>query len=407
LHVEKWETEGFPIIFFEKKGLCGGPKIFLYGHYDVQPASVMEGWSSGDPFCPIEKNGRVYARGAEDNKGQIFYTFCAIRAFVEKYQGNAPVTIKGIIEGEEEIGSPSLPRALSAHKEKLQADHIFFVDMGMDSLEAPVISLGCKGIMTMEVVCKNADIDVHSGSYGGIVYNPIRALVEVLSKIVDKNGKITIPGFYEDVISVSEKERQQLHINEVVLMNKMRQLKGIRCFHKETGYEIPEVNFFRPLFEINGISGGYVGQGFKTVIPKQALVKFSYRLVPYQDFQKIFQKTKSFFQKNLPREMHLSFFLHGGGEAMWASLSSKTIRITRKAYEEIFGSCKVRYSGGSIPISRILVKSIDAPFAYVGTALEEDNIHAPDENFGIDQIVSGFLLMLKIFELCSHQKGEI
>lgn len=399
--VSKWEGKGHPALFAEHKAGDHLPTLLFYGHYDVQPAEPFELWHSS-PFEPEIRDGKVYARGAEDNKGQMFYTICAMEAFFEIY-GKDKLNIKYLIEGEEEMGSSTLHEILPKYTKELKADHLLIVDMGMHSFEKPSLTIGARGLMTMEVTCRNAHIDMHSGAFGGICYNPIRALSEVLGKIFDEEGHIVIEGFYDDIKPLTEKEKA--HVDLTFDPSAFKE-EGILVFHKEKGYNPTEVNYLRPTFEINGIWGGYTGEGFKTVLPKEVHAKISCRLVPNQDNEKIYELVAKYIMANVPKGMHVSCKNLGGGFPVWANPLSSTTTIMKKAYERVFGSCQLIYGGGSIPITTLLAKSAGDPeISFPGTGLDSDCIHAPNENFSIKQFRSGFLLItncLKLFAEKSH-----
>ncbi len=390
-----WEGSGHPVIFGEKIVNPNKPTLLFYGHYDVQPPEPFELWKS-PPFEPQIRDGRMYARGAEDNKGQSFYTLCAIEAFLDQHE-NLPFNLKMVIEGEEEMGSKTLTEVLKSHKREAKADYLFVVDSSMGSLEKPSLTLGCRGVMTMEVTCTNLDTDVHSGHYGGIAFNPIRALTDALSEVIDKKGKVTIPHFYDDVVPLSKEQKEKVDLS--FDPNIHRKEVGIRAFHKEEGYNPTEVSFLRPVFEINGISGGYAGEGFKTVLPKEVRAKLSCRLVPHQDPEKIYNQVVQFIKERMPKEMDVTFQYYGGGPAIWSDPSSKSVKLVEKAYKDVFGKCSFIYTGGSIPITKALAEASQAEVVCMGTGLDRDNIHAPNESFGLDQLENGFLLITKTLEL--------
>lgn len=387
--------EGNPIILGERKGSGKGPTLLFYGHYDVQPPEPFELWKS-PPFEPVIRDGKVYARGAEDNKGQIFYTMTAIRAFLEKH-AMPNVTIKVLVEGEEEIGSKFLGEEAHKHKEKLKADHILVVDMGMGSKKKPSLCIGARGIMTFEMTLRNMSTDVHSGTYGGIAYNPNRALAEILGAVHDKQGSVVIPGFYDGVVELSPSEKKEIDFSFDREHHK-REI-GLKAFHEVAGFEPLEMAWLRPVFEINGMWGGYTGEGFKTVLPKEAHAKISCRLVPGQNPKKIFQNIQAFFAKLLPKEMEVEYANYRGEAAIRSSPKEKCVTVVRKAYEEVFGSCGLILGGGSIPVSLALAEAAGASVVFPGTALDTDNIHAPNEHFGLDQFEMGFEMILKTLEL--------
>lgn len=395
----KWEGPGYPTVFAERIVDPKAPTVLIYGHYDVQPAEPFDLWKS-NPFEPEIRKGRVYARGAEDNKGQNFYSITAVRAFIEK-NPQMKLNIKFVIEGEEEMGSETLHAIVLKHAKELKADHLLVVDMGMNSFERPSLSVGGRGITTMQVTLRSMDTDVHSGGFGGIVYNPIRALTEVLAKVIDKKGHITIPGFYDAVKGLSAKEKGlfDLEFDEALC----RKECGARAFHKEEGYSQLESNFLRPTFEVNGIWGGYTDDGFKTVIPKEAHAKISCRLVPDQMPEAVNKMVEKYIRDSVPKGMEVEMQFYGGGEACWASPLSKTAKIMQEAYREVFGNCYIISCGGSVPITKDLAKYSGAEFVLPGTAQDIDNIHAPNESFGLEQFEKGFLLIARSLELFAQK----
>ncbi len=393
----QWKGKGHPTIFGEKKGGSETPTLLFYGHYDVQPPEPLNLWKSG-PFEPEIRNGRIYARGAEDNKGQNFYTLCALEAFMDLHK-ELPFTIKIVIEGEEEMGSETLLEVLQNHKEEAKADYLFVVDLGMGSWDKPALTLGCRGIMTMEVQCRNSDTDLHSGHYGGIALNPIRALSEVLTQVFDKRGFVAIPGFYDDVKELTSAEKAKVDLSFEPALHKKE--VGMRAFHKVEGYNPTEVSFLQPVFEINGISGGYSGEGFKTVLPAVASAKLSCRLVPDQDPEKIYQQVCHFIKERMDKELEVIFTKHGGGPAVWSNPLAKSTQRAEQAYKDVFGQCSFIYAGGSIPITKALSDASGAEVILIGTGLDCDNIHAPNESFGLDQFEKGYLLVSRILELFS------
>ncbi len=396
---ERWEGDGHPTIFAERFVNKEAPTILFYGHYDVQPPEPYELWKT-PPFEPQVRNGRVYARGAEDNKGQNFYCMLAMKAFFEK-NPDAQINLKYVIEGEEEMGSELLNKVAPTKDKELKSDYLLIVDSGMGSTEKPGLEIGCRGIMTLEIECTNTDTDLHSGSYGGISYNPNRALVEVLGRLIDKDGHITIPGFYDDIKPLSKEEVDLVDtsIDEEAVKSEV----GLRAFHREKGYSIKEANFFRSTLEINGIWGGYTDEGFKTVIPKVANAKISCRLVPDQEPEKIYKLVTAYLKSQFPKEMDVKFHFHGGGPAAWGSPAGKAAQILKTAYEEVFGSCGILYGGGSIPITSLLAKHSGAEFVLPGVGLPCDRIHAPNESFGLDQLENGFLIITKSLELFAQK----
>ena len=399
---EKWEGKGYPVLFGELQRDVKAPTVLLYGHYDVQPVDPLELWDS-PPFAPQIRDGVMYARGAQDNKGQNWYTLCAVKAFLEKHP-NAPLNIKLFIEGEEESGSETAFALLEEKSAHLQADHLLIVDMNIGSFARPQVCIGARGIMTMEVGCRVLDRDVHSGMYGGIAYNPNRLLAEVLSRAIDANGHITIPGFYDSVqgLSASQQEHLDGHFDKDLCQRD----SGIKFFHHEEGYTLDETRCLRPTFEINGMWGGYTEKGFKTVIPREARAKISCRLVPDQKPANIYEKVQTWLRSQMPKGVELDCHFYGGGDPAWSEVDSKTVHVVRQAYKDVFGQAHLVYDAGSIPITSELAKYANASYALPGTGLGKDNIHSPNENFSLEQFRYGFLLLTKMLELFAENSAS-
>lgn len=396
LHTELWETEGHPIVFAASEHDPKKPTLLIYNHYDVQPVDPLELWET-PPFNPTVRDGQVYARGAQDNKGQCFYVMEALRHIVER-DGKLPFNLKLCIEGEEECGSQSLHKILDRKKKELKADVLAIVDLGIPHLNAPTITLGTRGIITMDVEVTNANKDLHSGSHGGLAYNPIHALVKILSEARDENGKITIPGFYDNVETFSEQERKPMRF----IFDEEQYFKdfGIKATGGEIAFPPIERNWLRPTLEINGITGGYAGDGFKTVIPSKASAKVSCRLVPHQDPQQVAHLVKEYFESKAPPGTVVNVHLHGeGGEAARASLQSKGVQAFANAFSEVFNQpCQFIFEGASIPIVPKLAAASGAEPVLLGLGLMTDCIHSPNEHFGIDRLEKGAQIMVKAID---------
>jgi acetylornithine deacetylase/succinyl-diaminopimelate desuccinylase-like protein len=366
----------------------GKPTVLIYGHYDVQPVDPLELWKS-EPFEPTERDGRIFARGAADDKGQIFYAMAALRA-LHKLGAKLPVNVKFCIEGEEESGSVGLTNALPKIKDLLKADSLLVVDFNAYDEKTPAISLGARGIVTFDITLTGSNCDLHSGSLGGIAYNPNRALAELLTKLYDKEGRVAVEGFYDDVSEPSEDEKQSYPAPH----DKAYYTKtfGLHAFSGEKGRSLHESNVFRPTIEINGMAGGYFGTGFKTVIPAKAVAKISCRLVPLQDPQKIRAQVESFLRKHCTQGLHLDVTCHGGAPAFRSSPHSKLANAVSKAAETVTGiGCKQVIAGGSIPVVAELAKTINAEVVGMGYGLETDLIHAPNEHFDFRRFKLGFM----------------
>ena len=393
---EFWETEGHPIIFASSPHIPGKPTLLIYNHYDVQPVDPLELWES-PPFSPVIKDGQIYARGAQDNKGQCFYVLEALRHIKEK-NGAFPLNIKLCIEGEEECGSENLHKIVASKKNELNADVLAIVDLGIPSLSIPAVTLGTRGLITLDIEVINASKDLHSGSHGGLAYNPIHALTKILAEARSEKGQITIPGFYDDIVQFSEEERSHMYFD----FDEKEYLKnfGTDATGGELDYSPIERNWLRPTLEINGIIGGYTGDGFKTVIPSRASAKISCRLVPNQSPHKIANLLKEYFESKTVPGTTVHVHLHGeGGEAVRANPSSKGVTAFKDAYSEVFNKpCQFIFEGASIPIIPKLANASGAEAVLLGLGLTTDCIHAPNEHFGLDRLEMGAKIMIKAIE---------
>jgi acetylornithine deacetylase/succinyl-diaminopimelate desuccinylase-like protein len=402
MNVELWDTSGHPVIFATH--LEAGPSrptILIYHHYDVQPVDPYDKWRS-QPFNPMIKDNKVYARGASDNKGQCFYTITALKAFLQLSK-QVGVNIKLFIEGEEECGSKGTTEILEKRKKELKADHLLIVDMGLPQAGIPAITLGLRGITTMQVVLRNSKADLHSGIYGGIVLNPNQALISLLSKLWDKSGKVAVPGFYDDVIMPSKEELDQID-QTIESEESLQKNYGILAFKKSLPASLWESNTIWPTLEINGISGGYAGKGFKTVIPSSAIAKISCRLVPNQDPDDIAEKVIKFLKDKVDKGIEIQADFDHGGLPVRTSPTTPIAQIATEAFEQVFKKpCQKIFCGASVPIVADLTRACGAQVAMIGVALMEDEMHAPNENFGLDRFEQGFLVMGSILHKLSEK----
>lgn len=396
--VEVWETSGHPAIF----GSCmeagpDKPTLLIYNHYDVQPVDPLSLWTSS-PFEPTVKQGVVYARGAQDNKGQCFYTLLGLKALRE-IRKKFPINIKIIVEGEEECGSKGLHGVVGKHQDQLAADYLAIVDGGLPAENIPAVSLGVRGIVTMHVKLTGSSTDLHSGSHGGIVYNPNHAIVELLAKLRNSDGSIAVPGFYDEVQPVPDDVLNSLYMD----FDEEHYLKnfGASPTGGEKAYPPLQRACLRPTIEINGIWGGYIGDGFKTVIPKEAHAKISCRLVSKMNPAKTAERVADFLKKHAPPGITVEVEVYsGGGEAVRADANSAVVAAFRDALTEIFGApCKYTFEGGSIPIITALANASNSSVVIVGMGLAEDNIHAPNEHFSLDRLEKGYLMIARAIEL--------
>lgn len=384
---ESWETPNHPVIFasWDKAG-PNQPTLLIYNHYDVQPVDPLHEWHS-PPFQPTIRDGEVYARGAQDNKGQCFYVLQALKILFEK-EGKLPINVKLIIEGEEECGSVGLHTILKRHQKALAADFLAVVDVGLMNIQVPAMTLGIRGLITMDVVAQGSNTDMHSGSVGGVVFNPIHALVQLFDSVRDGSGKITIPGFYDDIEPLSHDEEKELALDfdDHAFFNDF----GAHATGGEQNFSPLERAWLRPTFEINGINGGYTGEGVKTVIPAKATAKVSCRLVPNQDPQKVGKLVADYLQSHAPAGINITVNLHSGGPAVRVKSSSKLVQQVAKAYSDVFGKhCQYLQMGGSIPIVTDLAEVSGAEVVLIGLGLPGDKVHAPNEHFSLKRIEMG------------------
>lgn len=396
--IEMWPTQRHPTIF--AKYCKAGPKqptLLIYNHYDVQPVDPLELWQT-PPFEPTVRKGEIYARGAQDNKGQCFYVLLTLKALIETY-GELPINIKLCIEGEEECGSAGLSQLVKNKREQLKADYLAIVDLGIHDMTKPAITLGLRGLVTMDVEVTSTHTDLHSGSHGGIAFNPIHALTKMLANVRNAEGKITIPGFYEDVKPISKEEKSQVSFD--FSDDEYNTSFGAKPTGGEKGFTPLERNWTRPTFEINGIAGGYYGNGFKTVIPAKAIAKISCRLVPDQQPEKIGQLVANYLQSQAPEGTKVFVKVHPGvGKAVRAHVESPVAKAFAKAYSDVFQAhCEFIYSGASIPVVPELTAACGGEVVMVGVGLPGDCIHAPNEHFGVERIEKGFLTMARALQL--------
>lgn len=390
MEVEVWTGKGHPCLFAQD--LSAGPSkptLLIYHHYDVQPVDPIEKWDS-PPFEPQIRMGNVYARGAQDNKGQCFYSLNSLKAY-KKLFGHFPLNIKVLVEGEEECGSPLLFDLLQEKKQQLKADYLTIVDVLLKGPHQPTVTVGTRGILTMELTLTGSNTDLHSGLHGGIVYNPIHALVELLSRLRNDKGVIQVPGFYEDITGYTPSDLKS--IDQEFKQKEYEDFYQTQATGGERQFSAYESNTIRPTLEINGISGGYAKEGFKTVIPGQANAKLSCRLVKGQKPEKIAQLISTFLEAHCPKGISLEFkTLEGGGEAVFTSPSCRSAQAASKALSRVFQTpCSLSLNGASLPIFSELEKISHSEGIAIGMGLDSDQIHAPNEHFGLDRLALGFL----------------
>lgn len=383
---EIYPTAGHPIVYAEKISNPSWPTVLVYGHYDVQPADPLELWHSG-PFEPVIKEGKIYARGSADDKGQFYMHVKALETMV---QTNTLCTnMKFIIEGEEEIGSPNLANFVKAHRDLLKADVILISDTAMISMENPSIDIGVRGLSYIEVEVTGPNRDLHSGVYGGAVANPITILAKMIASCHDENNHITIPGFYDDVVEATADERKLMAAAPFDEQAYKKDL-DVQELWGEKGFSTNERTGIRPTLELNGIWGGYTGEGAKTVLPSKACAKISARLVPNQSAAKITEKLISYFQSIAPAGVTVKASEHHGGEPYMTPIDSKAYKAAAAAIKETFGKDPVPVrGGGSIPICALFEKELGIKIVFMGFGLDSDNLHSPNEKFNIENYYKG------------------
>lgn len=384
--VEICPTAGYPIVFGQKLVHPDLPTVLVYGHYDVQPADPYELWTT-PPFEPQIRMGKVFARGAADDKGQMYMHIKALETLLA--HGELPCNIKFMFEGEEEVGSKNLETFVKNNKQKIAADVVMISDTGMISNENPSICTGLRGLSYLEVEVTGPNRDLHSGMYGGAVVNPINALCEMISSLVNEEGKITIPNFYDDVLELSAAERAALESAPFSLEQYKKDLE-IKAVAGEHGYTTRERSAIRPSLDVNGIWGGYIGEGAKTVLPSKAYAKISMRLVPNQQSDKITQLFQKHFESIAPEAVKVVVKPHHGGEAAVTPTDFPAYKAAEKAMETVWGKKPVpTREGGSIPIVALFERELGLKTILMGFGLGEDAIHSPNESYGLTNYMLG------------------
>ena len=387
--VKIYKTKRHPIVYGEWLGAPGKPTVLIYGHYDVQPVDPIDLWDS-PPFEPTVKKGKIYARGATDDKGQMYVHIKSLEAYF-KTVGKLPVNVKILIEGEEEIGSASLNDFVNRNKKMLECDTVLISDTALFAAGMPTLTYGLRGLSYMEVEVTGPNRDLHSGSFGGSVANPINTLANMISKLQDKNGKIKIPGFYDDVLNLSKKERA----NFKTLPHSDRKFTeelGITHLQGEEGYTTLERIWARPSLDCNGIIGGFIEEGAKTVLPSKVKAKISMRLVPNQDPKKIAKLFAKYIKSITPKSVKVKVSDLHGAYPLISPLNDKSTIAAAKAMSKAFGKKTVfMREGGSIPIVVVFSNKLKAPPVLMGLGLNSENLHSPNEHFDLNHFQLGIL----------------
>ena len=402
--VEIWETAGgagLPAVFAEwPSGDPDAPTVAVYGHHDVQPATPLELWRNG-PFEPTEHEGRLYARGAADDKGQVFMHFKAIEAHL-KQTGKLPVNLKIILEGEEEVGSVNLDDFIAAHKGDLTADVVVISDSPMFARGVPSICYGLRGLVYTQIDLRGSSTDLHSGSFGGAVANPAFVLAQMLAQMKDRSGHIKVPGFYDDVVPLTQEERDawaKLPFSE----KQYRKDFGIPKLQGEADYTTLERTWARPTLEVNGLLSGFTGEGAKTVLPAVAMAKISMRLVPNQDPEKIARLFEDYVKKLAPKTVELKFTNMHGGKPWMTSFDNPFVQAASRAIEKGFNKTPVlTREGGSIPVVSTFQEVLGLPSVLFGVGLPDENAHAPNEKLDVGNFQGGIISSAYLYDEISR-----
>ena len=391
---EVFPTEGNPVVYAEKIVDPKAKTVLVYGHYDVMPVDPRGEWRT-EPFEPVIKDGRIWGRGADDDKGQLWMHAKAFEAMCATE--SLPCNVKFMLEGEEEIGSPSLYKFCEQNKKMLKADIILVSDTSMISMQTPSITCGLRGLAYMEVEVTGPDKDLHSGLFGGAVANPANVLTRLVAQLVDKDGRVTIPGFYDDVRELTPAERKAFNKAPFSLAGYKKSL-SIGDVEGEAGYTTLERTGIRPSLDVNGIWGGYTGEGAKTVIPSSAYAKISMRLVPGQDFHKIGELFAAYFRDIAPRSVKVRVKVLHGGAPYVSPTDLPAYRAASAAFEQTFGRKPVPfYSGGSIPVISVFEKELGVKSILMGFGLDEDAIHSPNESYPLANFYRGIETIVRFY----------
>ncbi len=393
--VEVCETAGYPIIYGEKIVSSQKPTVLIYGHYDVQPADPLELWNS-PPFEPAIVDGRIYARGACDDKGQMYMHVKAFEIMMQ--EGELPCNLKFMLEGEEEVGSENLGIFVSQNADRLMADVVLISDTALHSLEDPSITVGLRGMSYIEIELTGPNRDLHSGEYGGAVANPINVLCQMIASLKDDNNRITIPGFYDKVEDLSTSERKRL--NEIPFdQDQYRKELDIDKVQGENGFTTLERVGIRPTLDVNGIWGGYTGEGAKTVLPAKAHAKISMRLVPHHNSAEISELFKNHIESITPAGTKVKIIVHHGGEPAVLPTDSKSFKAAALAFEEGWGKTPIpTRDGGSIPIVSLFQQELGIDSIMLGFGLRQDAIHSPNESFGVYNYLKGIETIILFYK---------
>lgn len=389
--VDVLETTGHPVVYAERVDHPGGPFALVYGHYDVQPAGALDQWRN-PPFEPVIEDNRVYARGAHDDKGQLFMHLKVIEGLI-RLEGRLPINLRVLIEGDEETDSIHIERFVREHREQLRASVAVISDTSLWGRGLPSLTHALRGLASMEVHVQTAPVDFHSGIYGGAVPNAVHVLVGLLASLRHPDGKIAVDGFYDQVRVLTDEERAALDalgLDEAALMHEL----GVTAFRGEPGYSFLERTWVRPTLEINGVWGGYQGPGSKTIVPSVAGAKITCRLVPDQDPERVLDAVERHLRVNCPPGVSLSIHRAGGCAASIIPLDHPAVAAAREAFAEVYGTeTRLIRAGGSIPVVDTLASELGVPSLLMGFGLRDENMHAPNEFFDLENFDLGIRVL--------------
>ncbi|HWY71847.1 MAG TPA: dipeptidase [Terriglobales bacterium] len=401
-HVEVIKTAGHPLVYADWLHATGKPTALCYGHYDVQPPDPLNEWTT-PPFEPTERNQNLYARGAVDDKGQMFMHLKALESLMKSGGSKLPINVRLLLEGEEEVGGEAIAKYVKENPQKLKADFALVSDTEMYAPDLPTLCVGLRGLVYTEVEARGAKVDLHSGMYGGAAPNPFVALAQIIAKLKDENGRILIPGFYDRVTTPSTDELRSWKSLPFDEKDYLEHEVGSTELTGESGYSVAERTWARPSMDVHGMPGGFIGAGAKTVIPSKASAKISMRLVPNQNPEEIFKLYLDYVKSITPRGIQISIRLLSGADPMLIRTDNHYVQAAKDAMKEVFGKDTVFIrSGGSIPVVADFEKHLHIPSVMMGFGLPDDNLHAPNEKFHIPNFYRGIESIIRFFQLLSR-----
>ena len=400
-HVEVIKTAGHPLVYADWLHAPGKPTALCYGHYDVQPPDPLNEWTT-PPFEPTERNQNLYARGAVDDKGQMFMHLKALESLMKSGGGKLPINVRLLLEGEEEVGGEAIAKYIKENPQKLKADFALVSDTEMYAPELPTLCVGLRGLVYTEVEARGAKVDLHSGMYGGAAPNPFVALAHIIAKLKDEDGRILVPGFYDRVTTPSPDELRSWKSLPFDEKDYLEHEVGSTELTGEHGYSVAERTWARPTLDVHGMPGGFIGAGAKTVIPAKASAKISMRLVPNQNPEEIFKQFSNYVKSITPRGIQIGIRQLSGADPMLIRTDNHYVQAAKDAMKEVFRKDTVFIrSGGSIPVVADFEKNLHIPSVMMGFGLPDDNLHAPNEKFHIPNFYRGIESIIRFFQLLS------